>query len=79
MLSRLGHTWLFVIPWIVAHQAPLLMGFSRPEYWSGCHTLLQGIFPTQESNSLLPASTSSQADSLPTEPPGKPNLYLNQH
>ena len=25
----------FVIPWTIAHQAPLSMGFSRPEYWSG--------------------------------------------
>ena len=25
---------LFAIPWIVAHQAPLTMGFSRQEYWS---------------------------------------------
>ena len=23
------------IPWTVAHQAPLSMGFSRQEYWSG--------------------------------------------
>ena len=27
--------WLFGTPWIVAHQAPLPMGFSRQEYWSG--------------------------------------------
>ena len=27
--------WLFVTPQIVAYQAPLSMGFSRPEYWSG--------------------------------------------
>ena len=27
------------------------MEFSRQEYWSGCHFLLQGIFPTQGSNS----------------------------
>ena len=27
--------------------------FSRQEYWSGCHALLQGIFPTQGSNSSL--------------------------
>ena len=33
-------------PWTVACQAPLSMGFSRQEYWSGCHFLLQGIFPT---------------------------------
>ena len=37
-------------PWTVAHQAPLSMGFSRQEYWSGLYFLLQGIFPTQESN-----------------------------
>ena len=35
VLSRFSHIWLFVIPWTVAHQAPLSMGFSRQEYWSG--------------------------------------------
>ena len=37
-------------PWTIALQVPLSMGFSRKEYRSGCHFLLQGIFPTQESN-----------------------------
>ena len=37
-------------PGTVAHQAPLSMGFSRQEYWSGLHSLLQGIFLTQGSN-----------------------------
>ena len=32
LLSRVQ---LFVTPWTVAHQAPLSMGFSRQEYWSG--------------------------------------------
>ena len=32
----------FATPWIVAHQAPLSMGFSRHEYWSG----LPFPFPT---------------------------------
>ena len=36
----------------------------------GCHTLLQGIFPTQGSNSHLSASPALQVDSLPTGPPG---------
>ena len=27
--------WLFAIPWTAAYQAPLSMGFSRHEYWSG--------------------------------------------
>ena len=30
-----SHVWLFVTPWTAAHQAPLSMGFSRQEYWSG--------------------------------------------
>ena len=34
-LSHFSHVWLFVIPWIVAHQAPLSMRFSRQEYWNG--------------------------------------------
>ena len=31
----LSHVCLFVIPWAVACQAPLSMGLSRQEYWSG--------------------------------------------
>ena len=31
----LSHIWLFVTPWTTACQAPLSMGFSRQEYWSG--------------------------------------------
>ena len=32
LLSRVQ---LFVTPWTVVYQAPLTMGFSRQEYWSG--------------------------------------------
>ena len=31
----LSRVWLFATPSTVAHQAPLSMGFSRQEYWSG--------------------------------------------
>ena len=31
----LSRVQLYVSPWIVARQAPLSMGFSRQEYWSG--------------------------------------------
>ena len=34
-VKLLSYAWLFVTPWIVAHQAPLSMRFSRQEYWSG--------------------------------------------
>ena len=35
MLSGFSYVWLFASLWTVAHQAPLFMGFSRQEYWSG--------------------------------------------
>ena len=35
MLSHFSHVLLFVTLWTVAHQAPLSMGSSRQEYWSG--------------------------------------------
>ena len=35
MLSLFSHVWLFATLWTVAYQAPLPIGFSRQEYWSG--------------------------------------------
>ena len=37
-------------PWTVACQAPLSMGFSKQEYWSGLPCPPQGIFPTSGLN-----------------------------
>ena len=34
-VKSLSCVWLLVTPWTAAHQAPLSMGFSRQEYWSG--------------------------------------------
>ena len=61
----LSHVQLFVAPWTVAHQPPLSMAFSRQEYWSGLPFPLQGIFPTQGSDSQLLSLLHWQADSLP--------------
>ena len=44
----LGHV-LFVTPWIVAHQTPLSMGFSRQEYWSGLPCPPPEVLPIQGS------------------------------
>ena len=44
----------FVVPWVVACQAPLSMGYPDKKTGVGCHFLLQGIFPTQGSNPGLP-------------------------
>ena len=55
---------LFVTPWTIARHAPLFMELSRQEYWSG--------FPFP---GIKPGSPTSQADSLPSEPPGKAIYY----
>ena len=39
-----------LFPWAVAHQAPLSMGFSRQEYWSGLPFPFPGDLPNQGSN-----------------------------
>ena len=56
---------LFATQWTVACQAPLSMGFSRQEYWRGCHALLSGIFPTHSLNLCLLSFLHWQAGSLP--------------
>ena len=60
-------------PWTVAHQAPLSMEFSRQEYWSGQSFPFPGDLPDP---GFEPRSPALQADSLPSEPPGKPWLTL---
>ena len=66
LLSRVG---LFATPRTVAHQAPLSMEFSRQEYWNALS------FPSPGDPldpGIKPRSPALQADSLPSEPPGKP-------
>ena len=35
LLSRFSHVLLCATPWTTTHQAPLSLGFSRQEHWSG--------------------------------------------
>ena len=56
------------IPWTVTCQAPLSMGSSRQEYWSGLPFPSPGDHPDP---GIEPRSSALQADSLPSEPPGK--------
>ena len=51
-------------PWTVAHQAPLPMGFSKQEYWSGFPCPPPEDLPNP---GIEPGSPALQADSLPTE------------
>ena len=67
----LSHAQLFGIPWTGTCQAPLSMGFPRQEYWSGLSFPSPGYIPNA---SIKLRSPELQADSLPTESPGKPML-----
>ena len=62
MFSRFSRVQLFVTPWTVAHQAPLSMGFSRQEYWSGVPFPSPGDLPDP---GIEPVSLALQAISLP--------------
>ena len=64
---------LFVTSWTVAHQAPLSMGFSRQEYCNELPFPSPGDLPDP---GIEPGSPTFQADSLPSEPPGKPHIYV---
>ena len=55
--------------WTVAHQAPLSMGSSRQECWSGLPCPSPGDLPDP---GIKPRSPALQADSLPFESSGKP-------
>ena len=68
-IKSLSRVQLFATPWTVAHQAPPSMEFSRQEYWSGLPFPSAGDLPDPGIKSGSPAF---QADSLLSEPPGKP-------
>ena len=61
-------------PWTIAHQAPLYIEFFRQDYWSELPVPSPGDLPDPGIESSSPAL---QADSLPTEPPGKPKDFLD--
>ena len=67
VLTCFSRVQLFATPWTVAHQAPLSMGFSKQEYWSGLPFPSPGDLPDPgiEPRSLM--SPVLQADSLPVE------------
>ena len=68
----LSHVRLLLSLCTVACQAPLAMGFSRQEYWSGLSFPPPGDLPN---TGIKPASAASPALAgrfFTTEPPGKP-------
>ena len=70
----LSCVWLIANPW-VACQAPLSMGFSRQEHWSGLPFSLQRYLPNP---GIEPASSESPAfvgGFITTKPPGSRRVY----
>ena len=67
--KSLSRVRLLATPWTVADQALPSMGFSSEEYWSGL------VVPSPRDHpdpGIKPGSPTLQADSLLSEPPGKP-------
>ena len=65
---------LFVTPQTVAHQAPLSMGFSRQEYWSGLPFPPPGYLPNPGIEPMSLVSPALAGRFFTTAPPGKPLL-----
>ena len=70
MLSHFSHVQLGATPWTIAHQAPLSMGFSKQEYWSGFPCLPPRDLPDP---GIKPESLMSPGleGGLSLAPPGK--------
>ena len=58
----------------MACHAPLSMGFSRQEYWSGFPFPSPGDLPQLGIEPVSPVSPALQADCLLLEPPGKHSM-----
>ena len=67
-IAALTNSFSYLEP-VVAHQAPLSMGFSRQEYWSRLPFPSPGDLPNP---GIEPGSPALQTDLLPAGPPGKP-------
>ena len=70
-VKSLSRVRLFATPWTVARQAALSMGFSRQEYWSG--------LPFPSPRDLPDPGIEPGSPALPSEPQGKPKLYIHTY
>ena len=74
------YVWLFTTPWTPrglcparpTHQAPLSLGFSRQEYWSGFPFPPPGDLPNPGIEPTSPAYPALAGGFFSTKPPGKP-------
>ena len=77
----LSRVCLFMTPWTIALQAPLSMGFSRQEYWSGLplsspeHLLHSGIKPASPALQVVSCIV---GQFFTAEPPAKPHICCKE-
>ena len=65
----LSHVQLIATPWTVAFQAPLSMGFSRQNYWSGLPFPPPGDLPNPGIQPVSLTSLALAGGFFTTEPP----------
>ena len=74
-VKSFSRVWLFATSWTTAYWVPPSMGFSGQGYWNGLP------FPSPEDlpdPGIEPRSPALQADTLPSEPLGKPYIYMGK-
>ena len=79
-VKSLSCVCLFMTPWTEAYQAPLSMGFSRQEYWSGV-PLPSPIYCPQFSHSVMsdPLWPHESQHSRPPCPSSTPGVHSDSH
>ena len=76
--QSLSHIWLFSSLWTIARQAPLSMGLSRQEYWSGLPFSPPGDLLDPGIKPLSSASPELAGQLFTIEPPGKIERFDKQ-
>ena len=79
MLSHFSHVLQFVTLWTVALGAPLSLGFSRQEYWSGLPCPPPGDLPDPGIKPLSLVSLALAGSSLPLSHLGSPTFLYTYH
>ena len=74
LLNHFDRVQLFATLWTIACQAPLSMGFSRQEYWSGLPCPPPGELPNSGIKPASPGSLALQVNSSPLSHLGSPSL-----
>ena len=69
--QSLSHVCLFVTLWTVTCQAPLSMGLSWQEHWSGLPFPSPGDLPDPATKPVTPAAPALAGGFFTTKPPGK--------